>query len=72
MSATYSAEFANGHRATLTLDLTSVDITWSPDLPRHLKGEARKRFLTSYRIWRNDCLADYSARTGLCIAVMEL
>jgi hypothetical protein len=68
----YSAEFANGHRATLTLDSTGANISWTPGLPRHLKSEARQRFLSAYRTWRNDCLADWSKRTGLEVIVLEL
>ena len=71
-AAIYSAEFANGHRATMTLDSTGANISWAPGLPRHLKGEARQRFLSAYRIWRNVCLADYSMRTGLRVAVVEV
>jgi hypothetical protein len=69
---TYSAEFANGNRATLTLSSTGANISWTPDLPRHLKGEARQRFLSAYRTWRNDCIADWSKRTGLETRVLEL
>ena len=71
-AATYSAEFANGHRATLTLDLAGANISWIPGLPRHLKGEARQQFLSAYRTWRDDCIADWSKRTGLEIRVLEL
>jgi hypothetical protein len=72
LPASYTAEFANGHRATLLLASTGANISWTPDLPRHLQGEARERFLSAYRIWRDDCLADWSKRTGLEIGVLEL
>lgn len=67
----YHCEFASGHRATLTLSRTAIQIDWTPDVPR-LKGSAGQSFINSYRIWRNECIEDFSRRTGITVAVVDL
>lgn len=68
---TYSAEFTNGTRATMTIGMTGIVIGWNPGPPR-LRGKKLKNFLAAYREWRDTSLADYSQRTGKRIAVVEL
>lgn len=68
----YSCEFASGARAKLTLNLTAARIDWTPDVPRSLKGQARRRFLAAYRTWRDECIADFARRSGISITVLEL
>jgi hypothetical protein len=68
----YTAEFAIGARAKLTLSRTAAHIEWTRDIPRLLKGQRRRRFLATYRAWRDDCIADYTRRSGHQIEVFEL
>lgn len=63
---TYSAEFAGGFTATMTVGPGGVKVEWSPRAPR-LVGKR----LESYRVWRNDCLADYSRLIGGSVLVVE-
>jgi hypothetical protein len=67
----YSAEFAAGHRATLTVRDTAISINWTPDVP-NFSGQRLHKFLEAYRMWRNDCLADFAKRAGVRVAVIEL
>ena len=64
---TYSAEFAGGFTATLTIGPGGMLVEWAPHTPK-LTG-AR---LDSYRVWRNECLADYSRSIGGGVVVIEL
>lgn len=63
---TYSAEFAGGFTATMTVGHGGMDIEWSPRVPK-LAGKR----LESYRVWRNECLADYSRLIGGSVVVVE-
>jgi len=72
VSTTYSAEFASGVRADLTISTSGIRCEWTPDMPRGLRGQRRDRFLASYRAWRDECIADYARRTGIEIAVVDL
>jgi hypothetical protein len=69
---TYTAEFASGARAKLTLSTTSARIDWTPDIPRSLKGQRRQRFLAAYRHWRNECVSDYARRSGDGVLIVEI
>jgi hypothetical protein len=72
-AVTYTAEFAGGARAELSVDHTGagVSCSWAHGPPFHLRGQARRRFLQAYRAWRNDSLQDYTRRTGVRILVLE-
>jgi hypothetical protein len=72
LERTYAAEFRSGVRAELTLSPRDVRIEWSPGFPRHLRGQRRRRFLQSYRTWRNECVADFARRIGLRVLVVDL
>lgn len=61
-----------GVRAELRLGPTGMHVQWTPELPAHLKGQARRRFLSAYRAWRSECLDDFHRHTGLRVAVVEL
>jgi hypothetical protein len=69
---TYTAEFASGARAKLTLSNTAARIDWTPDIPRSLKGQRRRRFLAAYRHWRNECVSDYARRSGGAVLIVEI
>jgi hypothetical protein len=67
----YSAEFACGSRAHLTLGQRGMSVEWTPDVPR-LKGKKLRRFIATYQQWRNECVADFARRSGITIAVIDL
>jgi hypothetical protein len=69
---TYSAEFASGFRAELTVSPTLFRVAWSPTLPTGMHGPRLRRFLATYRAWRDECIADFSKRTGITAAVLDL
>ena len=68
---TYTAEFASGSRAELTLSLGGMQCEWVPAVPR-LSGQRRRRFLAAYRTWRNECVEDFARRTGMSVAVIDV
>jgi hypothetical protein len=68
---TYTAEFAAGSRAKLTVCEAGIDVEWIPAVPQ-LEGESWRRFVAAYRTWRNESLKDYANRTGITIAVVDL
>ncbi len=68
----YSAEFASGVRAELTLSLSNIRCEWKPDFPRHFSGQRRRKFIAAYRAWRDECVADFSKQTGACVMVIDL
>ena len=68
---TYSAEFASGARAKLTLSASGMNCEWSPGVPR-LKGRKWRQFLATYQAWRNTCVEDFSRRSGIRVAVVDL
>jgi hypothetical protein len=74
MSATaehkYTAEFACGVRAALTLSLSGVRCEWTPEPPSHLKGQRRRKFLQAYRAWRNECVDDFARQNGLTVVMV--
>jgi hypothetical protein len=67
----YSAEFACGSRAQLTMSLSGMDVEWMPHVPR-LKGKKWRKFVAAYQHWRNECVADFAQRAGITIAVVDL
>jgi len=69
---TYSAEFASGFRAVLTLSPAFIQCEWSPGQPGVLRGQRRRRFLAAYRAWRNSCVDDFTKQTGITILVVDL
>lgn len=74
MSArTFTAEFAGGLHATLTLSLGGMRCEWSPDIPKRvLPKDKRAACAASYRIWRDECAEQFAAEHGLellCITV---
>jgi hypothetical protein len=69
---TYTAEFASGFRAELTLSATFVQCSWFPEPPRVLRGKRRREFLTAYRAFRDASIADYARYSGLSIMVIDL
>lgn len=64
---TYNAEFAGGFTARMTIGPGGMLVEWSPHTPK-LTGER----LAAYRVWRNECLADYSRVIGGGVVVVEL
>jgi hypothetical protein len=69
---TYSAEFASGLRATLTVGNMSAQCEWSPYPPRFLRRAKRERLLQAYRVWRDECLTQYGKEHGLTLRVMHI
>jgi hypothetical protein len=67
----YSAEFANGARAAMTLSVAGMDVEWTPRVPK-LKGKKWRQFVLAYQTWRNDCIEDFARRSGLRVAVVDL
>lgn len=63
---TYSAEFAGGFTATMTVGPGGMCVEWSPRVPRF---DDKQR--DAYRNWRNECLADYSRLIGGSVVVVE-
>jgi len=63
---TYSAEFSGGFTAIMTVGPGGMTVVWSPCAPK-LVGKR----LESYRVWRNECLADYSRLIGGSVMVVE-
>ena len=55
----YTAEFASGYTAVMTVSLSGMDIVWSPRQPT-----ISMKFISDYREWRNTCLADFANETG--------
>lgn len=69
---TYTAEFASGVRAKLSITSRGVNCEWDPDLPRTLPVPERERFLQSYRTWRDDCLTRYAAEHGMVLRIAHI
>jgi hypothetical protein len=68
----YTAEFACGARAALTLSLAGMRCEWTPGFPRTLTGQRRRKFLAAYRAWRDACAADFARQLGLKVTVIDL
>lgn len=62
---TFQAEFASGVRATLTLNLRSMECEWDPELPRHLNLRERRALIASYKHWRDECMQEFARAHGL-------
>ena len=69
---TFSAEFASGVRATLTVSVRAVQCEWDPDLPRQLNIRERKALIESYRVWRDECLEEFATANNLEIQVFRV
>lgn len=67
----YSAEFASGYRVRMTISGDHAECEWVPDVP-NLHGQRRRKFLASYRTWRDSSLRDYAKRTRRRVLVVEL
>jgi hypothetical protein len=72
MTYVYHCEFVAGVRAKLTVTAASVGIEWDPRPPHTLRGQARRRFLASYRAWRDASIADFAKKSGVEVAVLEV
>lgn len=69
---TYTAEFASGYRAELTVSRTHLQCVWTPKPPFELRGQRRRKLLAAYRAWRDESLTDFCQRTGLRGMVIDL
>ena len=66
-TATFTAEFRSGLRATLTVSLRGMRCEWTPDLPRNLTVPDRAALVAAYRDWRDGCLREFAQANDLTI-----
>lgn len=67
---TFSAEFAAGFRAMLTLSMSGMQCEWTPNLPRGLRPAEREAMIATYRCWRDECAQEFARVHDLVLHTM--